>query len=162
VGQAAHVVDAINWLMNSTYPLSVTCTGKSNMAGAEVPETATMTIEFPEYIAVFSLGYKAMRYRTTIDQMTQFHGSKARFDVGRESYALYPQDPAAIELKPSIDVRRPGAFDGATRAHIRNFLECVQARRAPNATVEMGQAAATVLCMGMEALRTGRRVRQRM
>jgi predicted dehydrogenase len=159
VGQAAHVVDAINWLMGSTYPLSVTCTGKKAMRGAEVPETASMTIEYPEYIAVFSLGYKAMRYLRVNDQLKQFHGEKARFDVGRESYALYPADPRALDLKPAVDKREPGSFDTAVRAHIRNFLECVRSRRDPNATVEMGQATNVILCMGMEALRTGKRMR---
>ncbi|MEO7653681.1 MAG: Gfo/Idh/MocA family oxidoreductase, partial [Bryobacteraceae bacterium] len=159
VGQAAHVVDAINWLMNSTYPVSVTCTGKGDMAGAEVPETASMTMEFPEYVAVFNLGYKAMRYASVNDQMKQFHGSKARFDVGRESYALYPEDPKAVDLKATVQRKDPGSFNGAARLHIRNFLECVRTRRDPNAAVEMGQATNVILCMGMEALRTGKRVR---
>jgi predicted dehydrogenase len=159
VGQAAHVVDAINWFMNSPHPLAVTCSGKLDMEGAEVPETASMCIEYPEYLAVFTLGYKAMRYALTNDQMKQFHGSKARFDVGREGYALYPEDPRALDLKPSIQDRKPGSFNGATRTHIRNFLDAVKARRDPSATVEMGQATNIVLCLGMEALRTGKRVR---
>ncbi len=159
VGQAAHVIDAIHWLMNSTYPLAVTCTGKLSMGGAEVPETTTMAIEHPGYLAVFTVGYKAMRYATTIDQLKQFHGSKARFDVGRESYALYPEDPKAIDLKPALEKRRPGSFGPATRAHIRNFMECVRSRKDPNATVEMGQSTNVALCMATEALRTGRRIR---
>src|SRR5574340_268522 len=159
VGQAAHVLDAINWFMGSTYPLSVTCTGRLAMEGAEVPETASMTLEYQDYIAVFSLGYKGMRYAQVNDQMKQFHGDKARFDVGRESYALYPEQPTALDLKPEAQKREPGSFNRAVRQHIRNFLECVRTRRDPNATVEMGQATNVALCMGMEALRTGRRVR---
>lgn len=161
VGQAAHVVDAIHWLMNSTFPTAVTCSaGRPNLEGAEVPETTCMTMEYPEnYMAVFTVGYKAMRYHTFNDQLKQFHGSKARFDVGRESFAIYPQDPRALELKPVQETKRPGTFVPATRAHIRNFLECVRSRKEPNATVEMGNYTNVVLCMAMEALRTGRRVR---
>ncbi len=161
VGQAAHVIDAIHWFMNSNFPTAVTCAGgRPNLPGAEVPETTSMAIEYPEnYLAVFTVGYKAMRYATFCDQLKQFHGSKARFDVGRESYALYPEDPKAFELKPSKELKRPGSFEPATRAHIRNFLECIGTRKDPNATVEMGRSAAIVLCMAMEALRTGRRMR---
>jgi predicted dehydrogenase len=160
VGQAAHVLDAIHWLMDSSYPLSVTATGKLALQGAEVPETATMTLEYAGFVAVFSLGYKAMRYAFVNDQMKQFHGAKARFDVGRESYALYPEDPKAVDLKATVSKREPGTFHpGAARLHIRNFLECVRTRRDPNATVEMGQLTNVALCMGMEALRTGKRVR---
>ncbi len=160
VGQAAHVVDAIHWLMNSAAPAAVTCSaGRVNLDGAEVPETTVMAIEYPEnYMAVFTLGYKAMRYHAFNDQMKQFHGSKARFDVGRESFALYPQS-AEIQMKPSIEKRDPGGFGPATRAHIRNFLDCARSRREPNATVEMGQSTNIVLSMAIESLRTGRRLR---
>ena len=160
VGQAAHVIDAIQWFMNSTVPVAVTCSGgKVNLTGAAIPETTSMAIEFPEnYLAIFTVGYKAMRYHTTNDQLKQFHGSKARFDVGREGYALYPQS-TAIEMKPSVEKKAPGSFEPATRAHIRNFLECVRSRKEPNATVEMGQNTNIVLCMAIEALRSGRRMK---
>jgi predicted dehydrogenase len=161
VGQAAHVVDSIHWLMNSTFPSAVTCSsGRVNLEGAEVPDTTCMALEYPEnYLAVFTLGYKAMRYHTHNDQLNQYHGAKARFDVGRESFALYPADPAAMEIKPVKETRRPGSFTPATRAHIRNFLECVRSRKDPNATVEMGNYTNVALSMAMESLRTGRRIR---
>jgi predicted dehydrogenase len=160
VGQAAHVMDAISWYMDSKFPSAVTATGmKPNIAGAEVPETCTMTVEFPNYFAVFTLGYQAMRYNLAHDQLKQFHGSKARFDVGRESYALYKEDPKAIDPKPDPEVKRPGAFSAAARAHIRNFLECVRTRNQPNATVEMAQNTNIALCMAMESLKSGRRMR---
>lgn len=161
VGQAAHVIDAIHWFMNSVEPLSVTVAATTpNIEGAEVPETCSMAVEYPEgYLAVFTLGYQAMRYAGVNDQMKQFHGSRARFDVGRESYALYREDPKAVDLVANPFVRRPGSFNGATRAHIRNFLECVKTRKDPNATVEMGQSTNIVLCMAMESLKTGRKIK---
>jgi predicted dehydrogenase len=160
VGQAAHVVDAINWLMNSKFPSAVTCAGgRANLEGAEVPDTTSMAIEYPEnYLAVFTLGYKAMRYHFSNDQMNQYHGNKARFDVGREGYALYPQSND-VDMKPTKQVHRVGTFEPATRAHIRNFMECIKTRKDPNATVEMGNWTAVALCMAMESLRKGRRMR---
>lgn len=158
--QGAHLIDAIHWMMNSSFPTAVTCAGGTpNLAGAEVPETASMSIEYPEnYLAVFTIGYKAMKYNQFNDQVKQFHGSKARFDLGRESYALFPQS-SAIDMKPSLQVRKPGSFEPATRAHIRNFLECVRSRKDPNATVEMGLHTAVVLAMAVESMRRGRRVK---
>jgi predicted dehydrogenase len=160
VGQAAHIVDTIQWYMNSHEPTAVTCTGgRTNLKGAEVPETANLAIEYPEnYLATFTLGYQAMRYNTFNDQIVQFHGSKARFDLGRESYALF-NESSAVEMKPAVDIRQPGSFNPATRAHIRNFLECIQDRKQPNAPVEAGQSTNIVLCMAMESLRNGRRLR---
>ena len=160
IGQAAHVVDAIHWFMNSTYPIAVTTSaGRVNLENAEVPDTTCMTMEYPEnYLAVFTLGYKAMRYHTTNDQMKQFHGSKARLDMSREGYRLYPESQA-VEIKPSVEKHVPGSFEPATRAHIRNFLECIRSRKEPNAPVEAGQSANVVLCMAMDSLRAGRRLK---
>ncbi|MEO8657389.1 MAG: Gfo/Idh/MocA family oxidoreductase [Bryobacteraceae bacterium] len=160
VGQAAHIVDCIQWFMNSNEPAAVTCSGnRPGLAGAEVPETATIAIEYPgSYLATFTLGYKAMHYNSYNDQIKQFHGNKARFDVGREWYALYPES-AAIDLKPSAERKSPGSFSFATLSHVRNFLECVASRKEPNAPVEAGQGTNIVLCMAMESLRTGRRLR---
>jgi predicted dehydrogenase len=160
VGQLAHIADAINWFMNSKYPLAVTCTGgMTNLPGAEVPATTCTAIEYPEnYLAVFTLGYKAMVYNGFNDQLKQFHGSKARLDVGRESYALYPQSNA-VEMTASKQSKKPGSFEPSTRAHIRNFLECIRSRKDPNAPVEAGQSTNIVLCMVMEAMRKERKIR---
>jgi len=157
VGQAAHVVDAILWYMNSSHPLKVTCSsGKAQIPEFEVPETATITWEGPEnYFGVFTLGYKAMRYALYNDQKKEFHGDKARFDVGREWWALYPES-SAIDMKPSQENKQPGSFKFAAISHIRNFLECVKSRKEPNAPVEAGQATNIVLCMAMDSLRQGR------
>ncbi len=161
VGQAAHVMDAIMWFMKSSYPIAVTCSAnKRQISEWEVPETCVLTAEFPEnYIAVFTLGYKSMRYSAVNDQMKQFHGDKARYDVGRESYALYPESSTTDVMKPVQEVRRPGAFNSAARQHIRNFLECIKSRHEPNAPVEAGQATSIVLCMAMDSLRQGKRLR---
>ncbi|MDX1981492.1 MAG: Gfo/Idh/MocA family oxidoreductase [Bryobacteraceae bacterium] len=159
VGQAAHIVDAINWFMGSGYPKAVSCTGTMSVIGAEVPETTCLSIEYPDYLAVFVLGYQSMRYSGFNDQMKQFHGDKARFDVARESYALYREDSKATELKPDPYVARPRSFDSATRQHIRNFLDAVKSRKDPSAPVEAGQHTNVALCMAMESLRSGRRVR---
>lgn len=160
VGQAAHIIDAINWFMGSTFPLAVTCAAtKPNLEGAEVPETTCMCVEYPEnFLAVFTCGYKAMRYAPINDQCKQFNGSEARFDVGREFYAYYPQSRDE-DLRPLFEKRRPGSFASATRAHLRNFLECVRTRQQPNATVEMGNWTNVTLCLAMEALRKGQRLK---
>lgn len=161
IGQAAHIVDSIVWLMGSTYPSAVTCAGgRANLEGVEIPETTTMLLEYPEnYLAVFTVGYKAMRYSAHLDQLVQYNGSKARYDVGRESYALYREDPKATELKPAVEKHATGTFSQATRQHIRNFLDCIRTRAVPNAPAEVGQYTNVALCMALEALRSGKRVR---
>jgi predicted dehydrogenase len=161
VAQTPHIMDEIQWFLKSTYPTAVTCSGgQVNIEGAEIPETTTTCVEFPEnYLATFTVGYRAMKYNPTNDQMAQYHGANGRLDVGRESYDLYPQDPTAIDLKPVKSRREPGAFlKSCTILHVRNFLECLRSRKDPNATVEMGHYTSVVIAMAIESLKTRRRV----
>ncbi|MFN8941638.1 MAG: Gfo/Idh/MocA family protein [Acidobacteriota bacterium] len=159
IGQAAHIFDAIQWFMNSKAPLAVTAAGgQLNLKGSEIPDTATIVLEFAEnYLANFTLGYRAMKYHPSQDQLEQFHGNKARFDINRDGWWLYPETTTP-ELKPSRQTVVPGNFSRATRDHIRNFLECIRSRKDPNATVENGLATAIALVMTIESLRTGKRV----
>jgi predicted dehydrogenase len=158
-GQGAHMIDAINWFMGSTYPVAITCTGrKPDLKGHDAPDTATMCVEYPEYMAVFTLGYRAMTYNTTNDQMAQYHGWKARLDLGRESYALYPQTLERT-LKASAERSEYGGFETAARSHIRNFMECIRSRKDPSAPVEAGHYTAVALSMASQAWIAGRRLR---
>lgn len=161
IGQAAHMVDCIQWFMGAEAPVAVTCAGgQVNLAGAEVPDTASATLEYANnFIATFTLGYKAMRYHFHSDQLAQYHGARARFDVGREHYDLFEENPKEMDLKPAVSVNQPGSFGPATRRHIRNFLECVRTRQDPTAPVEEGLKTAIALAMIMESLRKGRRIR---
>jgi predicted dehydrogenase len=160
VGQAAHVIDAINMIMGSTFPTAVTAAAtRTHLEGAEVPETTNMAIEYgDEFLAVFTLGYAAMQYLPPHDLHKHFHGLNARFDIGRESFALYPAQ-LERELKPEAKREMFGTFPHATVEHIANFIECVRSRKDPNATVEMGNHTNVTLTMAMESIRTGRRMR---
>ena len=64
-----------------------------------------------------------------------------------------------LDMKPSKEVKRPGTFEPATRAHIRNFLECIKTRKDPNATVEMGQLDGGGVVHGDGSATQGRRMR---
>ncbi len=160
VGQAAHALDAIVWFMGSTVPDAVVATaGRVHLAGAEVPETTSISLEYPEdYLAIFTIGYSTMRYPTPRDQMKQFHGLKGRFDIGRESWALFHEsmdrDVPAVAHREAY-----GTFPSATDAHAANFIACVRSRQDPNAPVEAGCNTNVALAMAMESLKTGRRVR---
>ena len=164
VGQAAHMVDLILWFMNAGAPSAVTAVGtRPNLERVEVPETTCLTMECEKenFLAVFNVGYKSMRYNFHMDQLAKFHGHRAEFHVGREHYAVYPEDPQARELKAAVENRKPGSFSSATRQHIRNFLECIRTRQQPNATVEIAQRTNIGLAMAMESLRTGQRIVRR-
>ncbi len=61
-----HVFDGIHMLMGAGYPVAVTAAaGKPHREGVDMPESVVVTAEYPsDFIAVFTISYAAMRYRT--------------------------------------------------------------------------------------------------
>ena len=136
--QGAHVFDGIHLLMNAGYPTAAT---------AEYPE---------DFIAVFSINYAAMRYKSRNDQLNQLDGDKARMDVGREECKVYLQ---GSEETAAISRVSQYGFGHATDLHVANFLECVRTRETPTAPVAVGFQAALVTQLANLSLEQGRRIR---
>lgn len=161
VGQTVHILDATHMFMNPSPPIAVTALGKSSQQGGEIPETTSFSVEYPEYLGVFTVGYKAMRYNPPemSHEMKQVNGWDGRLDVGRETLTAYNEDPEAVVMKPRIERRAYGEIERAVRKHIRNFMDCMRSRKEPNAPVETGQACTLVLSMAVDSLRTGQTIR---
>ncbi len=155
VGQTVHILDAVHFLVQPGPPLAVTAAARQSREGAEIPDPTSISVEYSNHLAVFTVGYNLMRYlpQELSHELKQIHGQRARLDVGREAFCLYEEDSKALELKPKTAVRIPGAIEKAVREHIRDFLECVRSRKEPRAPVESGQASIVVLSMAVESLR---------
>jgi len=156
--QGAHVYDGIHLLMSAGYPRAVTAAaGRPHKDGVDTPESVVVTAEYPEdFIAVFTVNYAAMRYKTRNDQMNHLDGDKARMDIGREELKVFP---LGGEDTPSIQKASAKGFGFATDLHVQNFLECVRTRRVPTAPIEKGFPAALVVQMANLSLQQGRRMR---
>ena len=66
-----------------------------------------------------------------------------------------------ISLLDSTAKTATGADTGGdpeTSANMRNWMECVRSRKAPNASIEAGYSHSVALCMTIAAIQTGRRV----
>jgi predicted dehydrogenase len=48
--------------------------------------------------------------------------------------------------------------DEATTANVRNWMECVQSRKKPNADIDAGYSHSVALCMTIAAMQTGQRI----
>ena len=156
--QGAHVFDGIHLLMNAGYPLAVTAAaGKPHRTGYDTPESVVATAEYPEdFIAVFTINYAAMKYRSRNDQMNHLDGDKARMDIGREECKVYLQGE---EDTPAIAKKSERGFGWATDLHVQNFLKCVRTRETPTAPMRLGFQAALVTQLANQSLKSGRRMR---
>jgi len=62
---------------------------------------------------------------------------------------------APVPLSPLGENTGP---DESTVANLRNWMECVQERKRPNADIEAGYEQSVALCMTIAAMQTGQRV----
>jgi predicted dehydrogenase len=156
--QGAHVYDGIHMLMGAGYPAAVTAAaGRPHRPGVDTPESVVVTAEYPEdFIAVFSINYAAMRYKSRNDQLNQLDGDKGRMDIGREECRVYLE---GAEDSAAITKTSARGFGYATDLHVANFLECVRTRQKPTAPMALGFQAALVVQMAGLSLKHGRRVR---
>ena len=156
--QGAHVFDGIHMLMGAGYPVAVTAAaGKPHREGVDMPESVVVTAEYvSDFIAVFTINYAAMRYKTRNDQLNHYDGDKARMDIGREEYKVYMQ---GAEETPAIAQKSERGFDFATDLHVRNFIDCMRTRKTPTAPMALGFQATLVPQLGNLSLRHGKRIR---
>jgi predicted dehydrogenase len=156
--QGAHVYDGIHMLMGAGYPAAVNASaGKVHKPRVDMPESVVVTAEYPEdFIGVFMINYAAMRYKTRNDQLSSLDGDKARMDISREEFKVFPQ---GAEETPSITKASAGGFGKATDLHVENFIECLRTRKTPTAPMALGFQAALVVQMANLSLKQGRRLR---
>ncbi|HWR52349.1 MAG TPA: Gfo/Idh/MocA family oxidoreductase [Bryobacteraceae bacterium] len=156
--QGAHVFDGIHMLMGAGYPSAVTAaSGKPHREGVDMPESVVVTAQYPsDFVAVFTINYAAMRYRTRNDQLNHYDGDKGRMDIGREEYRVYMQ---GAEDAPALTKKSEHGFNFATDLHVQNFIECMRTRRTPTAPIALGFQATLVPQLANLSLRHGKRIR---
>jgi predicted dehydrogenase len=156
--QGAHVFDGIHMLMGAGLPVAVNASaGKPHKPGVDMPESVVAIAEYPaDFIAVFSINYAAMQYKSRNDQLNQFDGDRARMDIGREDLKVFAK---GAEDQPATVKTSARGFGYATDLHVQNFLECVRTRRTPAAPMKLAFQAALVVQMANLSLRRGQRLK---
>ncbi|MGC9327830.1 MAG: Gfo/Idh/MocA family protein [Candidatus Hinthialibacter sp.] len=133
--QGTHLMDVIQWFMESGTPRSAECFGKVYEAlGSETPDTFSATYDYGDFLATWTLVYSnSFQNGWTIF----FHGDKGTLILDDSGFRLFEEPWAQHRDKPLID------FKGGIGAqhHVKNFLDCVKSRQQPNAPVEVGHTA---------------------
>ncbi len=135
-----HWVDVAQWFMGQDMPERATATGfKALLKQRQTPDTMSAALQYPTALVEFDsalLGYIE-------GGGLMFRGTKAAMRLHRRGFTVYPEIPRYSERyepdNASMEVKstRDGAID-----HMQNFLDCMRSRKAPNASVEIGVAAA--------------------
>jgi predicted dehydrogenase len=146
-----HWVDVAQWYMGSDMPTRATATGvKALLQQRQTPDTMSAALSYPSAVVEFDsalLGYLE-------GGGLMFRGTKGAMRLHRSGFEVYKELPGyseAFQTPPAIlkgSSKRDGGID-----HMQNFLDCVRSRNAPNASVEIGVAAARAGHIANMALR---------
>jgi hypothetical protein len=106
----------------------------------EWPDAVTATLEYPKDFMVTHTG----TYGSSIDDGgLEFRGDHGTLKIDRERLVVFNEESSKsgsrFTPEPEIHVRSLG--DGSV-SHLRNWLDCVRSRKAPNAPMRVGHLAA--------------------
>jgi predicted dehydrogenase len=136
-----HWVDVAHWIMGADMPSRATANGLTAiLTQRQTPDTMSAALAYPGH-AMVEFDCALLGYLEGGGLVIR--GPKAAMRLWRGGFSVYAEvqryterpDPtdAILEVKSKGD----GTVD-----HMKNFLECVRTRKAPNAPVEVGVAAA--------------------
>jgi len=153
-----HWIDVVHWYMDVDAPLSAAAIGHNyNIKLWEAPDTVSATLEFPKNFMTAYLGTYVSRVD---DGGLEFRGDRGTLKIDRARLAFYRDDaayaPGTLTPDPEIYVRSSG--DG-TLTHMKNWLDCIRSRKAPNAHIRVAHQAARTSHLANAALRAGHPVR---
>ncbi len=174
-----HQIDTVHWFTGLPRPRSVVANGGIYCwkDGRKNWDTATYVFDYGPlddpskgFQVVYSSrmgneagGIKEYYYSNAgminlaTNEITATGGLRERdaAEMGMHANLLAPMKLPDARMETGV-----GAFmggDSATTAHIRNFMECVRSRKAPNADSEVGFNCNVALCMTIAATHTGRK-----
>jgi len=146
----AHWIDVVHWAMKTDAPRLAQTLGDTYLFDQwQCPDTIQSALRYPG----FEVGYEGTMISSIDDGGLEFRGTTGTIKLTRSGFAVY-REGAHIQ-NPALEEH---SIEDGTITHMRNFLECVQTRKEPNAPVEAGVAAARAGHIGNLALRKGERV----
>ena len=144
----AHWIDVVHWAMKTTEPSLVTMIGDNYVQKQwECPDTIQAAFRYPGFDVV----YEGMMSSSIDDGGLEFRGTEATLKLTRGGMTVWRERVRANQNP----VLKEDSFEDGTITHMRNFFDCTQTRKEPNAPVEAGIAAANAGHIGNLAYRSG-------
>ena len=170
-----HQIDTVAWFMGQPWPKSAVSSGGLYQwaDGRQSYDTFTTLMEYGES-GVKGKGFQVLfqSHQTNCaggaspnaeSPVEKYFGPNGCIDLGTgcvTNEGVERVKPVSEDLpcpKETVVTSANTGGDALTSAHMRNWMECVRARKNPNAPVEAGYSHAVALIMSNAALRTGLR-----
>ncbi|MBS1873367.1 MAG: Gfo/Idh/MocA family oxidoreductase [Acidobacteria bacterium] len=135
-----HWVDVAHWFLGEDMPQRATATGtRAILKQRQTPDTMSAALTYPSAVVEFDsalLGYIE-------GGGLMFRGTKGAMRLHRSGFTMWNEIPRYSEnFEPDAAEMQVKSKGDGTLDHMKNFLDCVRTRKTPNASVEIGVAAA--------------------
>jgi predicted dehydrogenase len=143
-----HALDVARWGLGVDAPTAVTSGGGKYVFDddQEVPDTQIVTWEFPNACLEWEHRMWSKHGTEGSGFGIAFYGDKGTLIMGDDGWSVVDGEKAG------------GPFSVDQGAHVRNFLDCVKTRKAPNAEIEIGVLSTRLCHLGNIAQRVGRKL----
>ena len=161
-----HQIDTVAWFTGLNYPRKAVASGGTYAwaDGRQSYDTFTTILEYGEdnnpgkgFQAVF----QSRQTNAARGNVEKYYGPGGTIDlikgvVSNEGVEkAQPHEEKLTERYEKAETAANTGGDSLTRAHMRNWMECVRSRQNPNAPVEAGYWHTVSLIMANAAMRTG-------
>jgi predicted dehydrogenase len=175
-----HQIDTVHWFTGLPRPRSVVANGGIYVwkDGRRNWDTLTAVFDYGplnDPTKGFQVTYSSRMTNSAGGTKELYYSNGGTLDLDKNQATpgggLREREAAAMGMKPNLLAERSlvekatqmataadtGA-DSSTTANMRNWMECVRSRKAPNADIEAGYSHSVALCMTIAAVQTGQRV----
>jgi predicted dehydrogenase len=172
-----HQIDTVHWFTDLPHPRSVVANGGIYQwkDGRENWDTAAFVFDYgplDDATKGFQVVYSSRMSNAAggVKEYYYSNGGMLNLETNEitatggltQRFALEMRmQPNELVPKKLVDTRVETAastgVDQATSAHMRNWMECIHNRKAPNADIEAGYRHSVALCMTIAAMHTGKK-----
>jgi len=176
-----HQIDTVHWFTGYNHPTSVVANGGIYLWRDGRKNFDTMTAVFDYGDAAkggkgFQVIYSSRQTNAAGDvkEIYYSNGGSLNLDTNKvgpegglkENHAkamgmqpfLLPEMSLVEQETVKVETSANTGVDRETLAHMRNWMECVRSRKAPNADIRAAYNHSVALCMTIAALQTGKRI----
>ncbi len=161
-----HQIDTVSWFTGLDYPRKAVASGGTYAwnDGRMSYDTFTTILEYGEDNKPgkgFQAVFQSRQTNAARGNVEKYYGPNGTIDLIKgvvTNEGVEKAKPTEMKLTAKYEKAETAANTGAdkmTGAHMRNWMECVRARKNPNAPVEAGYWHSVSLIMANAAMRTG-------
>ena len=168
-----HMLDMVRWMMDLPMPSRISSSGGifgDKQSKANITDTQTATFEFPDLRVVWTHRSWGDPPSAKFPWGATFYGEKGTLEASVMGYAFteagkkepaikedvvyeyekYPEDRTEKDLERHVAP--------AIRAHMKNFLECIESRQKPVSDIEQGYMSTTACILANISMQLGRTI----